>query len=69
MVKFILIMYLCSGTVYECKPLPQVPFDSYRECAIAGYTMTAEILTKFTGNEVEKYRMYSQFICEEQKTI
>jgi len=53
MIKFILLMWLCSGVANDCQRIvvPYTTFDSYRECSIYGYQHTVNILA---NEKVEK---------------
>ena len=54
MIKFILLMWLCSGVANDCQRIvvPYTTFDSYRECSIFGYQHTVDILTKMPDTEI-----------------
>ena len=60
MVKYILVMIICSGIPgNQCKPIPvPVPeFDKYHECIIYGYDYSSTMLKSLnpkTMNEVER---------------
>ena len=72
MIKFILIMYICSGVSgNECKlmPTPVSQFDTYHECAYYGYDHSSELLREFSPDFVDTYRTYTVFSCTEQSII
>ena len=50
MVKYILMMVMCSGIPgNECKPIatPVYEFDKYHECILYGYDYSGELLRTF----------------------
>ena len=72
MVKFILIMFICSNiSGNDCKLIltPQETFDTYHECAYFGYDYSSTLLKKFSTDFVDSYRTYTAFSCTEQSTI
>ena len=72
MIKFILIMFICSGIPgNKCKliPTPFGEFDSYNKCAYYGYDYSSILLKDFSPDFVDTYRTYTAFSCTEQKTI
>ena len=72
MIKFILIMFICSGiTGNKCKlmPTPVSQFDTYHECTYYGYDYSSELLKEFSPDYVDTYKMFIAFSCSEQKTI
>mgnify|MGYP001232344247 FL=1 len=72
MIKFILIMFICSNiTGNQCKRMPTSIqyFDTYRECAIYGYEYSLNMLKEFNPESVNDYRMYTAFNCKEDQII
>jgi hypothetical protein len=71
MVKFILFMYLCSGVANDCKRIQTAftTFDSYRDCGIYGYQHTVDVLKAMPEEEINKWRIHTRFVCQEEKTI
>ena len=56
MVKFILIMFICSSVPgNDCKLMstPVDQFDTYHECAIYGYEYSTELLKNFNSDFVD----------------
>ena len=72
MVKFILVMFICSNVVgNDCKliPTPIDQFNSYHECTYFGYDYSSTLLKEFSPDFVDQYRTYTTFSCTEQNTI
>ena len=71
MIKFILLMWLCSVVANDCQRIviPYTTFDSYRECSLYGYQHTVDILNKMPKEEIEKWRIHTRFSCKADKTI
>ena len=72
MVKFILVMFICSSVVgNDCKliPTPIDQFNSYHECIYFGYDYSSTLLREFSPDFVDQYRTYTTFSCTEQNTI
>jgi len=72
MIKFILIMFICSNIPgNSCKPIPTSIqyFDTYRECAIYGYEYSFNMLKDFNPKSVNEYQMYTAFNCKENQSI
>jgi len=72
MIKFILIMFICSnipGNSCKLMPTPIQDFNSYRDCAIYGYEYSFNMLKNFNPESVNNYRMYTAFNCKEDQII
>jgi len=72
MIKFVLIMFICSGVPgNDCKLMstPFVEFDTYHECAIYGYEYSAQLLRDFNSDFVDQYQAFTAFDCKENSTI
>ena len=69
--KFILVITLCSAAINICEKPMQIdpPFNSYKECALFGYTMSAEYLSKADENIINKDKIYTKFWCHENPSI
>ena len=71
MVKYILLMIMCSGIPgNECKPIP-VPiseFDEYYECIIYGYDYSSTMLKSLNPKTINEYEMFTAFDCKMQTT-
>ena len=64
MIKYILIMVICSGiTGNECKPMPTplYEFNEYNKCIIYGYDYSSELL-KSLGSDFVNHQT-SRFSC------
>jgi len=72
MIKFILIMVVCSGIPgNECKPMPTpfYEFETYSECILYGYDYSGEFLRAMGQDFVEEHKAFTAFDCKEQSTI
>ena len=72
MIKFILIMFICSnipGNSCKLMTTPIQEFDTYRECAIYGYEYSFNLLKNFNSESVNEYKMYTTFNCKEDQSI
>ena len=72
MIKFILIMFICSnipGNSCKLMTTPIQEFDTYRECAIYGYEYSFNLLKNFNSESVNEYKMYTAFNCKESQSI
>ena len=69
MVKYILIMIICSGIPgNQCKPIP-VPvseFKEYHECIIYGYDHSSTILKSLDSRTINEFEMFTAFDCQER---
>ena len=72
MVKFVLLMVLCSElAVNQCKiiPTPQVLFDDYSSCIVYGYDYSHKLMASFDPEWTNSMRAYTKFSCESDKII
>jgi len=72
MIKFILIMFICSNIPGNSCKLISTPiqnFETYRECAIYGYEYSLNMLKNFNVDAVNEYQMYTAFNCKENQSI
>ena len=72
MVKFVLLMFICSNVPgNDCKliPTPVSQFDTYHECAYFGYDYSSILLKEMTPATVDEYEMYTKFSCKENQII
>ena len=72
MVKFVLLMVLCSEmAMHDCKviPTPQILFDDYSSCVVYGYDYSSILLKEMTPGTVDEYEMYTKFSCKKSQTI
>ena len=71
MVKFILLMYLCSAVANDCKRVPTAftAFDSYRDCGIYGYQHSVNVLKAMPEEHVNKWKIYTRFVCKEESSV
>ena len=68
--KFVLMLALCSQTYGSCIPPLEnkINYDSFRDCTIAGYQESLNILQTFSLEEFEEKKLYISFACTEQET-
>ena len=72
MIKFVLIMFICSGVPgNDCQPMttPIENFNTYHECAIYGYEYSTELLKDFSPDFVDSYQAFTVFHCKENQLI
>jgi len=72
MVKFVLLMVLCSElAVNQCKiiPTPQVLFDDYSSCIVHGYEYSYKLMAGFDPEWNNSMRAYTKFSCKPDKII
>lgn len=67
MVKYVLILMLCSGTAEKCfKPVKhEYLFEDYHSCITNGYTLSNDTLNTFGKPTVNSNRFYVKFACTE----
>ena len=72
MVKYILMMIICSGVPgNECSPIPTpvAEFEEYHECIIYGYDYSSELLKTFDPKTINEFEMFTAFDCKENTSI
>jgi hypothetical protein len=72
MVKYILMMIICSGIPgNECRPIPTpiTEFEEYHECIIYGYDYSSELLKTFNPKTINEFEMFTAFDCKENTII
>ena len=72
MIKFVLIMFICSGVPgNDCKLMstPVDQFNTYHECIYFGYDYSSILLKEITPAAVDQYQMYTRFDCKADKII
>ena len=72
MVKFVLLMVLCSElAVNQCKiiPTPQVLFDDYSSCIVHGYEYSYKLMAGFDPEWNNSMKAYTNFSCKPDKII
>lgn len=69
--KFILIMQICSALTQQCaSPIMTGPeFNSYKECAVFGYTISSEYLEQMNDEKVNSEQIHTKFWCKPSETI
>ena len=71
MIKYILIMVICSGIPgNQCKPIPTPisEFDVYHKCFIYGYDHSSLMLKSLDPRTINEFEMFTAFDCKEQTT-
>ena len=65
MIKFILVLSVCSFLTGECKPPVQPPivYNSWADCATDASVKSLELLQKEGKDNVNKYRLAVKFGC------
>ena len=72
MVKFVLLMVLCSelaGNSCKVIPTPHVLFDDYSSCIVYGYNYSHTLMTTFDPEWTNSMEAYTKFSCEPDKII
>ena len=72
MVKFVLLMVLCSEIASnDCKviPTPTILFDDYSSCIVYGYDYSHQLMASFDPKWTNNYKAYTKFSCEPDKII
>ena len=66
MIKFFLILKLCSLVMGNClPPIPHGYYSSYYDCGIAGYLQSIGTLQAIGPEDVNKNKLYIKFYCNE----
>ena len=67
MIKFILILQVCSSLYKPCIPSFQdsTLYDTWQNCGIAGYEQGMSIMKELESEEVNSSKIYVRFTCEE----
>jgi len=65
--KFLLVIHLCSFLTQTCPNMmhPRETFDTWSDCAIAGYETSAEIFSGIDKNVANKQKLAIRFECKE----
>ncbi len=65
MLKFILVLQVCSFLSGECKPAvqPTIVYNSWADCATDASVKSLELLRKEGKDNVNKYRLAVKFGC------
>ena len=62
--KFVLIMTMCSALNHSCVQPQTINFyDTWKECAITGYSKSIELLNELSDETFEGQQSYTKFIC------
>ena len=65
MIKYILIMKICSAVHGDCLPeYDSGSWDSWYDCAAAGTMMTASAMTDIGEDLINNNKIYITFKCE-----
>tara|TARA_R110000796_G_C14198348_1_gene391498 strand:+ start:164 stop:376 length:213 start_codon:yes stop_codon:yes gene_type:complete len=65
--KLILIMYVCSTVGNTCMPPLEITnnYTDIYSCNLDGYKKSVDMLEEIGREEVNKYDIYTKFICKE----
>ena len=71
MIKYILILQICSLTAKDCiEPVRMPdPYDSHYECATVGYLKSIKTMDQIGEDLVNSTKIHVQFACEEVNEI
>tara|TARA_R110000772_G_scaffold82325_1_gene174645 strand:+ start:79 stop:294 length:216 start_codon:yes stop_codon:yes gene_type:complete len=67
MIKYILILQICSLTAKDCIEPVKMPdlYDSHYECALAGYEHSIQAFEIIGKEIINQSKSQVQFYCEE----
>jgi len=67
--KYLLVLHLCSFLTQTCPGMvyPQGKYDSWKECAIAGYTISGDTMATMPKDQINKGKLAIKFECIEIK--
>ena len=65
--KFILVIFLCSFVDNQCLPPVEIkpPYNSWKECTIAAYELSRELILAQEEKFVNKNKLSTKFTCTE----
>ena len=65
--KYLLILHMCSFLTQTCPGMihPQGTYDSWKECAIAGYKIAGDTIAKMPKKEINQHKLAIKFECLE----
>jgi hypothetical protein len=72
MVKFVLLMVLCSelaGNSCKVVPTPNVLFDDYSSCIVYGYEYSYKMMSSLDPEWTNSMLAYTKFSCKPNKII
>ena len=72
MIKFVLLMVLCSelaGNSCKVIPTPHVLFDDYSSCIVYGYAHSHKLMAGFDPEWTNSMEAYTKFSCKEDQII
>ena len=72
MVKFVLLMVLCSELAgNDCKviPTPNILFDDYSSCVVYGYEYSYKMMAGLDPEWTNSMLAYTKFSCKPDKVI
>ena len=67
--KYLLVLHLCSFLTQTCPGMvhPQGKYDSWKECAIAGYKISGDTMATIPKDKINKGKLAIKFECIEIK--
>lgn len=65
--KFLLVLHLCSFITQTCPNMmyPQGTYDTWSDCAAAGYVLSGKYFSEFDENLVNKEKIAIKFECKD----
>ena len=65
--KYLLILHMCSFLTQTCPGMihPQGMYDSWKDCANAGYELAGKMMKKMPENEINQHKLAIKFECME----
>ena len=68
--KFVLVMTICSSINSACvEPKIINTYDTWKECAITGYSKSIELLNELSDETFEGQQSYTKFICKKDNLV
>ena len=71
MIKFALILVVCTAFYNDCDPgmRHEKLFDTWKECTMAGYKEATDLMKQQPDQYANENEIYVKFFCDEKKTI
>ena len=68
---FIFTMAVCSITHQQCRMVPEasLSFNTYRDCALHGYSFSYDFLKSFDEKLINKEQIYTTFSCVKSENV
>ena len=67
MIKYLLILQVCSFLTGECKPVVEIekPYNTWYECAASGNLNSLTLLRTESVDDINEYKLSVKFGCFE----